>query len=269
MACSDRWNCFAHVVLILLCTGSVTLRADETSRETAKPRDAKPVEGRNVEGETGVESSGDEEERKLRRERMLRSASRGLGSTTNLIALPQIQSELMLTAQQARKIQRLVQDISRDTQTLFRGVRNLPPEEQQIRVQELQRQSEVIQIAKQKEIQEVLTPEQKLRLVGISMRMRGPASLLDPEVGDLLQLTDEQREQMIELALTFETRMSALRRPGPSGTTVDIAGALRALREELEQKYLEILTDEQKSRFESSQGEPLEALAVPAQVVPE
>lgn len=191
----------------------------------------------------------DAAERQAARERIRARQVNGLWSVSNLIALPQIQSELGLTAAQVREINNEIEDIQRDGRTLFRGIRDLPPEEQEARLKVIRAKLETELAPRREALQEKLTAEQRQKLIGTSIQMRGVSSLLDPTVMELLGLSEEQQTQLLDLAVDFEIA-SIEARKSKDTEPMQIGVRLRTLQEKNDERLLQVLTESQRTRFE-------------------
>jgi RNA polymerase sigma factor (sigma-70 family) len=120
----------------------------------------------------------------------------------------------------------------------------------------------------EKAVEDLLTEAQRKRLKEIVLQQRGPQALGDPEVAEALHLTDDQKDKVKtigadanrEVQQMVSKAMGAFQQPG---------GALRAMQQlskkaeeiqkEAGKRLLEVLTDEQKSKWRELTGKPFQA----------
>lgn len=207
-----------------------------------------------------------EETPEERRKRLRDRAQNSMGSVTNLIAIPQIQKELELTEQQRKQIADQVKSMQLYLRMQFRDVQKLPRSEQAQRIRELKMQTTGPMTERKQEILALLTEEQRMRLTGISMQYRGVNCLLDDKIADLLNLTEEQREELIVIAEQADQTMTAERLKLYESKPEDrrkIRQAFnqkqKSLRKSAEEKMLAVLTNEQRQKFEELQGKEFRA----------
>lgn len=241
----------AFTLLLAAVIGAATVRADEKTQTEPK----KPATSTKNGFEEPSEAEISDEERNRLREQLLSQSGGGSGSPANLIALPVIQSKLNLTDAQRKEIEQHIGDIRRKMQLMFREVRDLPPEEQRERMAKIRVQGDKFQAEKFRLAEAVLTPAQKLRLHGISLQFRGARALLDPAVAAEIELTDKQQNEILDLAISFELKSRTLRSKRTEG--VNIRQSLGKLRERYERKTFDVLTDEQRKKYEQLKGKDL------------
>jgi Spy/CpxP family protein refolding chaperone len=150
----------------------------------------------------------------------------GMIGPAMLLRIEKVQEDLKLTAEQKEKLQGLA-----------RG-----PEAE-------------------KQVAEILTPEQTKRLHQIRLQVAGPAALGDPEVVKALEITEEQQAKLREVQQQARASMMG----GPQGggeLTPEQRQEMRTKREqarkELQAKLLEVLTPQQREKFEKMLGPKVE-----------
>lgn len=231
---------------------------EETPPATTDPDSESAEKPESDEPETPPEPR--KETREERRERLRYMARNGLGSTINLIALPQIQRELKITEAQQKSIGDQIKKMRLHVQFKSREVRDLPRDQQAAEMQKIQQESQAFIQQKQKELKAVLTEEQRLRLLGISLQMRGPRSLIDDEVIELLELSDEQVEKILVILEKFDTALQMYVSQPPETSDTPLVSRPRTprlqLREAAEKDILEVLTETQRQKFQELKGEP-------------
>lgn len=266
---------FVFVVLIACCWGispAATL-IQKTSSEDQKTESAKTTEKDSTDAKKKKDSSSpksrpqpEKETREERRERLRDRAQNSMGSVTNLISIPQIQRELDLTDDQRKVISDQVKSMQIWLRMQFREVQKLPRSEQAARIRQLKMQTASPMKAKQREILDILTEEQQMRLTGISMQYRGVECLLDDKIADLLELTEEQREELLNIAEEVDLALAESRTQLTKSKPEDrrqnrlaFAEKQKKLRRAREEKMLAVLTDEQRKKFEELQGKKFRA----------
>lgn len=201
-----------------------------------------------------------QETRAERRERLRYQARNGLGSMPNLIGIPQIQRELNLSEAQQKEIADQTRRLNIYVRSQSLDVIRMPKDRQAAEMRKIRLQTRPGVEKRQKEILQVLTDEQRLRLLGISLQMRGPKSLLDEELIKLLELTDEQVESILVILEEHDAKLQKLATKSPTVPEVPLVriqsvNPRRSLNEEVEKQILEVLTESQREKFNDLQGE--------------
>jgi serine/threonine protein kinase len=155
--------------------------------------------------------------------------------------------DLHLDDAQRPRVKEFCARVGKEWRQSLEDVGRLPPAERGRRAIERARIYEV-------EVNELLTPAQRLRLCQIALQAEGPGAFGEPEVVAELKLTQEQREQirMIEEEVIF----GWLRGPSqgkPPG----------ARDKSTNERLLAVLTEEQTRRWKSLAGEPVTFAIVP------
>ncbi len=190
----------------------------------------------------------------------------GVGGGFALLQIEAVQKDLKLTEEQKSEISALAEEL-----------RDLPREERLAKAAETRQK-----------VEDLLQPEQKERLAEIGLQMAGGRALTRPEIAKKLGLSDDQRDKLDDLFPPpggFGTP-SAPPRTGdgpagggpaggaPSGGGAGARGAgggagtggagggqsgnMRAARDEMNAKAMEILTPEQRTEFEKMQGKKID-----------
>jgi len=109
------------------------------------------------------------------------------------------------------------------------------------------------------QLEEVLFPEQMERLKQIEIQTAGVRALMITHVADELKLTDAQQKELEEVSQNVgEEMMSKMRQLFQSGDREGIREKMEEARKESEEKLLNVLTADQKSKFEKMKGKPFE-----------
>ncbi|MER3402832.1 MAG: hypothetical protein C4336_08670 [Armatimonadota bacterium] len=155
-----------------------------------------------------------------------------------LLARPDVQKELNLTAQQKAKIDEMQQAMRRAREEL----RSLPPDQRRQRMAELRQKNDPTS---------VLTETQKKRLRELELQWQGPTALMDPEIAQEVGLTQEQQAKIMGIVQEFRRMRAPSKQGGSPGPQ-----ALEQAREETEKKILEVLTPAQRQKWDQMLGKP-------------
>lgn len=156
-----------------------------------------------------------------------------------LLARPDVQKELNLTAQQKAKIEEMQQAMRMAREEL----RSLPPDQRRQRMAELRQKNDPTS---------VLTETQKKRLRELELQWQGPTALMNPEIAQEVGLTQEQRTKIMGI---LQEQFQGMRERFQQGGSPD-PQALEKAREEVEKKILEVLTPAQRQKWDQMLGKP-------------
>jgi hypothetical protein len=162
--------------------------------------------------------------------------------TLALLSQKSVQNELKLSEDQVKKVKELT-DKQRES---FRGLRDLSQEERQKKMQERTK-------ANEKAVAEILKADQIKRVKQISWQLQGPRAFSDPAVADALKLTDQQKEKV--KTIQQETRTARGDRQG-GGNREEARKKAEAARKSANEKLMNVLTTEQKTKWKELTGEP-------------
>lgn len=207
-----------------------------------------------------------EETPEQRRERLRNQARNDLGSAANLIGIPRIQNELGLSKTQQKEISDQTRTIHLYVRSRFKDVRDLPRDQQAAELRKLQSQTRSYVRNKQQELLKILTEDQRRRLLGISLQIRGPKCLIDEEVIELLGLTEEQVEKILVILEEHDAKLRELATISPTVSAAPLVviqsvDSRKDMDEKVEEQILEVLTDSQREKFKELQGKPYLALS--------
>ncbi len=167
------------------------------------------------------------------------------GGIAYLLNQKSVQDELKLSDEQIKKAKEL-SDKQRES---FRGQRGQRPDEETRKKMAEARQ------ASEKAVAEILKPDQLKRVKQISLQQQGARALSNPEVADALKLSDEQKGKIKSIQ---EEARTARGQRGQRGQRPD-EEALKKLaeaRKATNEKLMNVLTSEQKTKLNELSGEP-------------
>ncbi|MCS7301398.1 MAG: hypothetical protein NZ556_07585 [Fimbriimonadales bacterium] len=159
-----------------------------------------------------------------------------------LLQRPDVQRELNLTEQQKAQIRQMQEN----QRTAMQELRNLPPEERRQKMQELRQKNDPTS---------VLNETQKKRLREIELQAMGAFALMQPDVADALNLTQEQRSKLQGIVMQS---MQQLREQFQNGGQGQGAQNWQQMRDQMEKQMLEVLTPAQRQQWQQMQGKPFQ-----------
>ena len=167
----------------------------------------------------------------------------GQGGPAGLVAIPAVQEELNLTADQKQKLEAARGDRS--------SLRDLSREERQKKIQEMAKKAE-------ETIKTVLDEKQQKRLEELHIQSEGGSALVRAEVAEKLGLEQAQKDKIKQIQQqNASTDRASLRNATQEERRKAFAEA-RERREKMNADLLAVLTPAQKESFEKMQGEKFE-----------
>jgi Spy/CpxP family protein refolding chaperone len=169
-----------------------------------------------------------------------------------------VQGELKITGEQKAKVSEMMRGAGLKLLAAHKDSKDLPLEE---RTEIGQKVSKEVSEAIQKEINEILTPEQAKRFKQIERQQRIPSALVDEEevqkalnldeqqITKVKTIKDESRKEISQFELT-QSKLKA----NPFETQQKVA----TLEKDANAQALRVLTDEQKIKWKELVGEPFE-----------
>jgi Spy/CpxP family protein refolding chaperone len=162
-------------------------------------------------------------------------------SSLFLLSQESVQKELQLSDDQVAK----VKDLEQKQREAFRGLRDLSREERQKKTEEQAK-------ATRKAVSDVLKAEQQKRLEQISLQLAGARALSRSEVADTLKLTSEQKDKIKTIQEEARKERAGLR----GNNNEDARKKSAEIRKSSDEKVMNVLTTEQKSKLKELSGEP-------------
>ena len=193
---------------------------------------------------------------------------RSRGGITSLLRRESVQQELKLTAEQQEKIDQLQGQLRQEMFgmfDLFRRLRSAETDQEREAAQaEIDKARGELRKKAEEALQKILSPEQFQRLKQLELQQRGPRALADEEQAQSLGLSQEQRQKIQQHLDQLEEKQRQLfegLRDLPRDQRRQRFETLREqvdqLRQQTEQAILQVLTQEQRAKWEQMLGEPL------------
>jgi len=173
-----------------------------------------------------------------------------------LLGVSQVQKELGLNEQQIADVEK-ARDEMRDSRP-GRGQSGERPnfqdmtqeERQKFREQRMKQMQERVEQETEK-LNAILKPEQMTRLDEIFLQVRGAGALMDPAVSKKLGLDEQQVKDLRQTAMSSFAGMR-------EAFQANDREKIQELRKEADAKMLDVLTDEQKTKFNEMKGKTFE-----------
>ena len=122
-----------------------------------------------------------------------------------------------------------------------------------------------------KELGEVLKPEQVKRLKQIEFQMAGLRGLMSPDTAKMLDVTDEQKEKVQAVMqdvnkdmrdLGEEYGVRGFQPPADAAKAKEFAKKSEQITKDATSKVMKVMTDEQKKKYEEMAGAPVDVAKV-------
>ncbi len=187
-----------------------------------------------------------------------------------LLNIEAVQQELDLSQDQLAQVTAMREELQaeRRAQRGQRGegqerpnLRDMSEAERNAWMEERRKEREEQTKAEIAKIGEILETDQLGRLNQIHVQAMGISALQNAEVAAKLQITDDQRNELREVSQELQQElMTEMRGLRESGDREAIQAKMAELRKEMETEVLDVLNDDQKSKFAALKGEPMEGL---------
>ena len=138
--------------------------------------------------------------------------------------------------------------------------RNMSEEERTEFFTKMRKQAEERNTKMKEQLEEVLFPEQLERLQEINIQLQGIAALRNPEVAKELKITDAQKKELEEVQAGMMEKMREGMRElfTGGGGREGMREKIQKMRDDMEGDVLDVLTSDQKKKFEEMKGEKFE-----------
>ena len=197
-----------------------------------------------------------------KREGSRRGFGRGFsrGSLLGLLRLEQVQKEMKLSEEQTAKVKEIVEKLGTEMREQYTALREI--EDRQQRMEKTTALSDEFDGKVREQLRDVVPREQMMRLYQIRLQVRPVVdSLANRYVVGRLELTDQQKEKVAEIAKDSQAKQSELyatMRDATDEQRSEVFQKLRQVRSDADEKALGVLTAEQKAAFEEMKGEKIE-----------
>ncbi|HID21570.1 MAG TPA: hypothetical protein EYP14_04130 [Planctomycetaceae bacterium] len=187
------------------------------------------------------------------------------GGILGLLRNDKVQKELKLTDEQRELIRELADEVRTKIREQFSGfdfrkLRDMSEEQQRKFFEEGRRKVELIAKEAEETLELVLEPQQLKRLKQIQLQREGVFAIGRPDIAKQLGLSEKQMSKVRELIASVRPdrgKMRELFRQGRDAFRKYFAEREKR-RREVEKQLLELLTPEQRKRWEELIGEPFE-----------
>ena len=167
-----------------------------------------------------------------------------------------VKKELDLKGDQQKSIDELAGQMQSEAMEIFSGLQDLSAEEREKEMPSLLKMMTEKGKELQVKVDKILDPKQLTRMKELSIQQRGPEAFEDEEVAATLKLSDDQKKKLATIrddaADKQQEIIKALSEGG--GDRAAIGEKIQALRKELGEKAVAVLTPEQRESFEKMKG---------------
>lgn len=170
------------------------------------------------------------------------------GGSMGVLQDEKIRSELGILPEQYSKIQALNERMMSDMRSMFSGMRDLPDDERRAKFEEIREKMTARAADTQKQLGEILLPDQMSRLEQISTqsqlrRSNTADALTNGAIAEKLGLSDADKERIRKVAEEADA---------------ELRSKTEQLREEAKQKIIAAMTPAQQAKFKELIGAPVE-----------
>lgn len=169
----------------------------------------------------------------------------GGGGALGLLQNEDVRKELDLVDDQIEKLNSINEKLREDMRNQFQGLRDLSDDERRSRFDELRTKMQEQTAATQKEIDDVLLPQQRTRLAQIQFQQQ-----LRRGGGDTTGLTSDVVVEALEITPDQKSKLEDLEKE----VAKEIADKVAKARADARDKLLGALTPEQKAKFKELMG---------------
>jgi len=189
----------------------------------------------------------------------------GRGGVLRLLQIEAVQKELKLTDEQRDMIRDLADEMSTKFREQFSGfdfrkLRDLSEEERRKKFEEMRQKAELISKEVEETLELVLEPDQMKRLKQLQLQREGVFAIGRPDIAKQLGLSEEQVGKVRELIASLRPDRAKMRELFQQGRDAvrKYFAEREQRRKEVEKKILEVLTPEQRKKWEQMIGKPFE-----------
>lgn len=194
---------------------------------------------------------------------MMGGGGGGVMSMFQLLRNEKVQGEVKITDEEKAALEKAGEKIRELTAPAGgggapRNFRDMSEEERTKMMEEMQARMKKAGEAAREELESILPPEKVSRLLGIFIQNSQVQQVLtNPMVVDELELTDEQKEKVTKTGTELMEEMRSAMGElfgGGGGDRSAIQAKMDEFRKKGEEKYMSILTDDQKKKLEELKG---------------
>lgn len=179
----------------------------------------------------------------------------GMGGGAFFLTAENVQKDMKLSEEQVGKVRETLQDVAEKHRDDFAALRDATPAEQRQKMSALRK-------TMNDEIKKgiSLSAEQSKRFDQIALQQLGSQAFLQPEVASKLNLTDEQKTQIMDInqALRGQQGGGAFNKDQSKEERQEAFRKMAAMRKENLTKIVALLTADQKKEWKELTGEPIE-----------
>jgi Spy/CpxP family protein refolding chaperone len=176
------------------------------------------------------------------------------GGMLMIVQNEQVQKDIELDADQKEKLQKLSTETREAMRAKMGDMQNLSAEERRTKFEEMRKDMEESAAKTQKAVEGILLPKQLERVKQIQLQSQGTMALANPDVAKELGLTDDQKAKIKTIGEEAMKAMRDMFAGGGRPSAEDREKRTKA-RQENEKKVMDVLTAEQKEKFEKMKGE--------------
>ena len=189
----------------------------------------------------------------------------GGSSVAGLLRIDEVRAEIDLMPDQEEALKKMSENRERTERPEWPG-RDASEEERKVFMEKIQALAKEAAAKQREQLEEVLLPEQIERLDEISLQQKGVSALLDSEVAKKLEMSETQSEDAKKISQESREEMTTKMRKmfqdardGGGGFDRDkMREEFTAMTKAVNEKILNVLTEDQKKKFEEMKGEKFE-----------
>jgi hypothetical protein len=174
----------------------------------------------------------------------------------SLVFRDKVQKELKLSDEQKKKLEKRLQDMGQGAMQFFQNLQAAEPDERQkVHHAYVEKAREQLTAF----LEGALTEEQFQRLRQVMLQREGLFALGHPEVMKVLEITDKQRQQFVEVMHEMQKKMEpVVKEAQKGGKPEEVGPKLMKIREAHVSRIEALLSDAQKTQWKKMLGKPLD-----------
>jgi hypothetical protein len=174
-----------------------------------------------------------------------------------LVYRDKVLDELKVTEERRQKLLQRLPEVVQETMRHFQKLEGLEPQEREKAHQDYRRKA---QEKLADFLKETLNADQLQRLHQLELQQEGPFAIVSrPEIGQALEITDEQRMQFMAVLQELKKKIEPLIKEAQSGgNPQEIEARIMKIRKAHEGKIEAVLREAQKKQWREMLGKPLD-----------